>query len=99
MNAETSKVTDLGTKNSAPSGQVSITGKVSSAVQAGQNWFTRIMMPATDEYSSPNTVEVRSERSWTSQGNVVTCVAAVGGYTRKSGDSVFCNNTLDYISH
>lgn len=45
--------------------------------------YTRIICPAADAYSRPETVEVRSKARLGETGEEVTCTARLGGYTRK----------------
>lgn len=45
--------------------------------------YTRITTPAADEYSRPQTVEVRSKGRLGETGEVCSCTAMLGGYTRK----------------
>jgi hypothetical protein len=45
--------------------------------------YTRIVTPAPDPYSRPQTVEVRSRQRLGQAGEEVTVQAQLGGYTRK----------------
>lgn len=44
--------------------------------------LTRIVIPAPDQFSHPQTVEVRSERRFAQPGQDVTIVARIGSYRR-----------------
>ena len=78
--------------------KVEISGLVEKEIKTDNAFFTRIVIKS-DGYAKPPVVEVRSERSFGREGSVVKVLCSLGGYVRKSGDSLFVNNTLDYVSH
>lgn len=63
--------------------RVVIKGRI-EAQRLHEGWrYTRIICPAADAYSRPETVEVRSKGRLGETGEEVTCSAKLGGYTRK----------------
>jgi hypothetical protein len=67
----------------APTMQVRIKGKIDAQRRHGQVRYTRILTPAPDAYSRPQTIEIRSKAQLGSTGDEVTVLAQLGGYTRK----------------
>lgn len=67
----------------APTMQVRIKGKIDAQRRHGAVRYTRILTPAPDAYSRPQTIEVRSKGQLGSTGDEVTVLATLGGYTRK----------------
>lgn len=63
--------------------QVTIKGRIDARRRHDKTTYTRIVTPAPDPYSRPQTVEVRSRASLGQAGDEVTVTAVLGGYTRK----------------
>ncbi len=63
--------------------QVVIKGRIDASRRHEQTRYTRILTPAPDAYSRPQTVEVRSRGALGQKGDDVTVLATLGGYTRK----------------
>ncbi len=77
MNTSTASVTAQ-----APM-EVRIRGKIDATRLHDKTRYTRILTPAPDAYSRPQTIEIRSKSSLGQRGEEVTVVAKLGGYTRK----------------
>lgn len=45
--------------------------------------YTRVLTPAPDAYSRPQTVEIRSKQPLAPKGDEVKVICSLGGYTRK----------------
>ncbi len=78
MNAVTSQATGA----AAPM-EVVIRGRIDATRRHEQVRYTRILTPAPDAYSRPQTIEVRSKGQLGSKGEEITVKAKLGGYTRK----------------
>ena len=63
--------------------RVFIRGRIDASRKYEQVHHTRILTPAPDAYSRPQTVEVRSKSRLGDNGDEVTLIATLGGYTRK----------------
>lgn len=63
--------------------QVTIKGRVDARRRHDKTTYTRIVTPAPDPYSRPQTVEVRSKGALGSVGDEIVVQAQLGGYTRK----------------
>lgn len=63
--------------------QVTIKGRIDAARRHDKTTYTRIVTPAPDPYSRPQTVEVRSRQRLGQTGDEITVQAQLGGYTRK----------------
>ncbi|MDA8445296.1 single-stranded DNA-binding protein [Paracidovorax valerianellae] len=63
--------------------QVLVKGRIDATRRHEQTRYTRIVTPAPDPYSRPQTVEVRSKAQLGSKGEEVQVLAQLGGYTRK----------------
>ena len=63
--------------------EVLVKGKIDAQRRFGQVRYTRILTPAPDAYSRPQTVEVRSKQQLGSTGDEVTVTAKLGGFARK----------------
>lgn len=63
--------------------QVLVRGRIDASRTHEKTRYTRIVTPAPDPYSRPQTVEVRSRGQLGSKGEEVTVLAQLGGYTRK----------------
>jgi len=63
--------------------QVFVKGRIDASRRYEKNHFTRIVTPAPDPYSRPQTVEIRSKQRLGQTGDEITVQAMLGGYTRK----------------
>lgn len=63
--------------------QVLVRGRIDASRTHEKTRYTRIVTPAPDPYSRPQTVEVRSRGQLGAKGEEVTVLAQLGGYTRK----------------
>ncbi len=63
--------------------QVVVRGRVDASRLHDKARYTRIVTPAPDPYSRPQTIEVRSKGQLGGKGEEVTVVAQLGGFTRK----------------
>lgn len=68
--------------------QVHVRGRIDARRRHEKTTYTRIVTPAPDPYSRPQTVEIRSKASLGQPGDEVTVLALLGGYTRKPFRSV-----------
>lgn len=69
----------------APSAlEVSITGKLVESRRAERHFYSTLLIPGPDEYSSAVPFEVRSERKIGENGEVVSVRCFVGGYFKKT---------------
>lgn len=71
------------TRSQAAPMEVLVKGKVAARRRHESTWYTRIVTPAPDPYSRPNTVEVRSKGKLGEVGDETAITCKVGGYTRK----------------
>ncbi|WP_054073502.1 hypothetical protein [Comamonas testosteroni] len=63
--------------------QVMIRGRIDASRTHEKTRYTRIVTPAPDPYSRPQTVEIRSKSQLGAKGEEVTVLAQLGGFTRK----------------
>lgn len=64
-------------------GQAMVRGRIEdSQIYEGLR-HTRILTPAEDAYSRPQTLRIRSKRSLGSKGEEITVLVRLGGYARK----------------
>lgn len=87
------------------SGRVHATRKITT--RTGPFHITVVKLPAPDEFSSPETVELRSKDKLGTQGDMVRCKVRIGGYGRsyqttdpQDGDKVTvqtADNTLTVV--
>lgn len=63
--------------------QVWIKGRIDATRRHDKTRYTRIVTPAPDPYSRPQTVEARSRQSLGQVGDEITVLGQLGGYTRK----------------
>ncbi len=63
---------------------VTIKGKVDASRKHGAVRYTRIITPAPDAYSRPQTVEIRSKQQLGAREEEIVVTATLGGYTRKA---------------
>lgn len=68
--------------------QVHVKGRIDARRRHEKTTYTRILTPAPDQYSRPQTVEIRSKASLGQVGEEVVVLAQLGGYTRKAFASV-----------
>lgn len=68
--------------------QVTVKGRIDARRRHASTHYTRIVTPAPDPYSRPQTVEIRSKASLGQAGDEITVLAQLGGYTRKPFRSV-----------
>lgn len=66
--------------------QVMVHGRVEASRNHEGVRYTRIITPAPDAYSRPQTVEVRSKAPFGAKGDEVKVLCQLGGYTRKPFD-------------
>jgi hypothetical protein len=64
--------------------QVTVKGRVDASRRHENTRYTRILTPAPDAYSRPQTVEIRSKQKLGDLGEEITVLAQLGGYTRKA---------------
>lgn len=63
--------------------EVLVKGRIDAKRSHDGTRYTRILTPAPDAYSRPQTVEVRSKSNLGDRGEEVTVNCKLGGYTRK----------------
>ena len=63
--------------------QALMRGRVEESRRHGAVTYTRVITPAADAYSRPQTVEIRSKQPLGPKGEEIKVVAALGGFTRK----------------
>lgn len=63
--------------------EVAIKGRIDASRVHNSMRYTRITTPAADEYSRPQTIEVRSKAKLGEREEVVTVRAKLGGFARK----------------
>lgn len=63
--------------------QVVVRGRIDASRSHEKTRYTRIVTPAPDPYSRPQTIEIRSKGQLGQRGEEVTVMAQLGGYTRK----------------
>jgi len=63
--------------------QVLVKGRIDALRRHEQTRYTRVITPAPDPYSRPQTVEIRSKAQLGQRGDEVAILAQLGGYTRK----------------
>ena len=79
-----SAVSNVAPPSAGPLMQVKIKGRIEASRLYEGKRFTRLVAPAPDAYSRPQTVEVRSSRQKLGEvGEEITVSAQLGGYTRK----------------
>ena len=83
MNAPVATLSAAQGARALPPMQVTIKGRIDARRRHDKTTYTRIVTPAPDPYSRPQTVEVRSRASLGQVGDEVTVTAILGGYTRK----------------
>jgi hypothetical protein len=68
----------------AKAGEVLIKGKIVQGRRFEKRWFTQVVMPAHDEFSSPQQVELRSAHSLGAVGELISVRCRLGGYLGRS---------------
>lgn len=63
--------------------QVMVLGRVENVRLHDGTRYTRVITPAPDPYSRPQTVEIRSKQPLGPKGEEVKVLAVLGGFTRK----------------
>lgn len=63
--------------------QVLVRGRIDAVRRHDKITYTRIITPAPDPYSRPQTVEVRSRQRLGQPGDEVDQLATLGGYARR----------------
>lgn len=66
--------------NSMKTGQVYIVGKIDNVRKFDSKFYTRVIMPAVDEYSSPAFVEIESSERLGDVEDVLKCTAVLTGF-------------------
>lgn len=64
--------------------QVNVKGRIDARRRHEKTTYTRVITPAPDPYSRPQTVEIRSKASLGQPGDEVIQLCQLGGYTRKA---------------
>lgn len=64
--------------------QTTVKGKIVERIRHEKTTYTRIVTPAPDPYSRPQTLEIRSKGAIGQVGDEVIVPAQLGGYTRKA---------------
>ena len=96
------EVQSLPTKGQLAANEAVIRGRVIEVKKSQNGYFTAVALPAPDQYSHPQAVEVRSKNLLGRPQEDITVRVAVGGYRRgykdKMGEQAFAtNNTLDAV--
>jgi hypothetical protein len=68
--------------------EVFVKGKIDARRRHESTWYTRLITPASDVYSRPQVVEVRSKSKLGEVGDETAVSCKLGGYTRKAFRSV-----------
>lgn len=63
--------------------QVLVVGRIDAVRRHEKTTYTRVITPAPDPYSRPQTVEIRSKQRLGQPGDQVTQLGLLGGYARK----------------
>ena len=63
--------------------QVLVVGRIDAVRRHEKTTYTRVITPAPDPYSRPQTVEIRSKQRLGQPGDEVTQLGLLGGYARK----------------
>ncbi|WP_284335040.1 single-stranded DNA-binding protein [Comamonas sp. NoAH] len=62
---------------------VVVRGRIEETRRHGSTSYTRVLCPAADEYSRPQTLEIRSKTRLGQKGDTITQACLLGGFTRK----------------
>lgn len=60
-----------------------VAGRIDGSRMSDGVTYTKMTLPAADEYSSPQRIEIRSKRSLGRQGETVQVGVRIGGWVRK----------------
>ena len=63
--------------------QMMLRGRIEDTRRHENTQYTRVLCPAADEYSNPQTMEIRSKARLGQKGETITQLCLVGGYKRK----------------
>lgn len=63
--------------------QVLVRGRIDAVSRHDKTTYTRVITPAPDPYSRPQTVEFRSKQRLGSPGEEIDQLGILGGYARK----------------
>lgn len=96
MSATASQVSSMASKG-LPLAQAKITGKIQAERENGDFFYTRMILPSADEFSSAPSVEVRSDRRIGKIDEVVNLTVAIAGYNQTRNGIVYNSVTLNYI--
>lgn len=77
-----------GNKPSPAPMEVLIKGRIDHTRRHESTWYTRMLTPAADTYSRPQTVEIRSKQRIGQISDETAVLCKLGGYTRKAFRSV-----------
>ena len=80
--SETATATAKNTRQMAFN-QCMLRGRIEESRRHGNVTYTRVLCPAADEFSRPQTIEVRSKQRLGQKGDMVQQLVTLGGYTRK----------------
>lgn len=83
MNAVTAPSAPASTAKSPVPMVVLVRGRIEAKRSHDGIRYTRILTPAPDAYSRPQTVEVRSKANLGERGEEVSVICKLGGYSRK----------------
>lgn len=64
--------------------QVMVKGRIEESRRHENTNYTRILCPAADEYSTPQTLEIRSKARMGQKGDLVQQLCYLGGFKRKA---------------
>ncbi|WP_218239600.1 single-stranded DNA-binding protein [Comamonas fluminis] len=64
--------------------QVMVKGRIEESRRHENTTYTRVLCPAADEYSRPQTLEIRSKARIGQKGDTVQQLCYLGGFTRKA---------------
>ena len=68
--------------------QVCVIGKIDDIRRFKGDRYTRILTPAPDAYSRPQTIQIRSKGQLGQKGEEISVLGKLGGFTRKAFKSV-----------
>lgn len=91
-------VQDLPTKAPLNANQAIIRGRIIEVKRTENGCYTAIALPAPDQYSHPQAVEVRSARLLGKPQDDITIRVGVGGFRRgykdKMGEQAYATNVI-----
>lgn len=80
--AETATAVDLNSKRSATRNKLVLSGRVESVRKVDDYYSHQVMLPADDEFSAPQTVELRASRKVFEKGEDFSVPVSLRGYRR-----------------